>query len=171
MGTRFGQRCSFVIAIAHSLHLITEPRSERQQHSLALHAVGAFPCSRAPPFCRVRSKSYIIASQRNQRMASAKKRIVECSAGRRIMKVCTDVETASDADHLYVMSASNSLLPGLVKIGRSKNPLQRAIDLQESQPYHIKNPRAILGLWLARKRHSQAPRDVPCRGRSWIRMV
>ena len=71
-------------------------------------------------------------------MASAKKRIVECSACRRIMKVCTDVETASDADHLYVMSASNSLLPGLVKIGRSKNPLQRAIDLQESQPYHIK---------------------------------
>ena len=70
-------------------------------------------------------------------MASAKKRIVECSACRRIMKVCTDVETASDADHLYVMSASNSLLPGLVKIGRSKNPLQRAIDLQESQPYHI----------------------------------
>ena len=71
-------------------------------------------------------------------MASAKKKIVECSACRRIMKVCTDVETTSDADHLYVMSASNSLLPGLVKIGRSKNPLQRAIDLQESKPYHIK---------------------------------
>ena len=53
------------------------------------------------------------------------------------MKVCTDMETTSDTDHLYVMSASNSLLPGLVKIGRSKNPLQRAIDLQESQPYHI----------------------------------
>ena len=70
-------------------------------------------------------------------MANAKKKIVECSSCRRIMKVCTDVEAASDADHLYVMSASSSLLPGLVKIGRSKNPLQRALDLQESQPYHI----------------------------------
>ena len=70
-------------------------------------------------------------------MASAKKRIVECPSCRRIMKVCTDMETTSDTDHLYVMSASNSLLPGLVKIGRSKNPLQRALDLQESQPYHI----------------------------------
>ena len=53
------------------------------------------------------------------------------------MKVATDMETTSDNDHLYVMSASNSLLPGLIKIGRSKNPLQRALDLQESQPYHI----------------------------------
>jgi hypothetical protein len=35
------------------------------------------------------------------------------------------------------MSASSSLLPGVVKIGRSKNQLQRAIDFQESQPYHI----------------------------------
>ena len=71
-------------------------------------------------------------------MANAKKRIVECPTCSRIMKVCTDVETSSDADHLYVMSASDSLLPGLVKIGRSKNPLQRAIDLQESQPYHLR---------------------------------
>ena len=71
-------------------------------------------------------------------MASAKKRIVQCQACHRIMKVCTDVEVASDADHLYVMSASNNLLPGLVKIGRSKNPVQRALDLQESQPYHIR---------------------------------
>ena len=84
-----------------------------------------------PPPCRVRPELHVTASQGNQRMASAKKRIVECSACRRIMKVCTDVETTSDADHLYVMSASNALLPGLVKIGRSKNPLQRAIDLQE----------------------------------------
>ena len=53
------------------------------------------------------------------------------------MKVCTDMETTSDTDHLYVMSASNSLLPGLVKIGRSKNPQQRALDLQQAQPYHI----------------------------------
>ena len=29
------------------------------------------------------------------------------------------------------------MLPGLVKVGRSKNPCQRALELQESQPYHI----------------------------------
>ena len=70
-------------------------------------------------------------------MASAKKKIVECQSCRRIMKTCADVEASSDADHLYVMSASNGMLPGLVKLGRSKNPVQRALDLQESQPYHI----------------------------------
>ncbi len=53
------------------------------------------------------------------------------------MKVVTDVETQSDDDHLYVMSASGGMLPGLVQIGRSKNPLQRALDLQDAQPYHI----------------------------------
>ena len=53
------------------------------------------------------------------------------------MKVVTDAETQSESDHLYVMSASGGLLPGLVKVGRSKNPLQRAIDLQDAQPYHI----------------------------------
>ncbi len=53
------------------------------------------------------------------------------------MKVVIDVETQSDDDHLYVMSASGGMLPGLVKIGRSKNPLQRALDLQDAQPYHI----------------------------------
>ena len=79
----------------------------------------------------------MIASRRNQRMANAKGKIVECQTCHRIMKICTDMETTSDTDHLYVMSASNSLLPGLVKIGRSKNPLQRAIDLQDGQPYHI----------------------------------
>ena len=70
-------------------------------------------------------------------MASTKRRIVECSQCRRVMKVVTDVETQSDNDHLYVMSASGGMLPGLVKIGRSKNPLQRALDLQDAQPYHI----------------------------------
>ena len=53
------------------------------------------------------------------------------------MKSSADLEN-SDADHLYLMSACpGTLLPGLVKIGRSKNPQQRAIDLQESQPYHL----------------------------------
>ena len=70
-------------------------------------------------------------------MASAKKRIVSCSQCNRIMKCVTDVETQSDADHLYVMSASGNMLPGIVKIGRSKSPLQRAIELQEAQPFHI----------------------------------
>ena len=47
-------------------------------------------------------------------MANAKKKIVECQTCHRIMKVCTDMETTtSDTDHLYVMSASSSLLPGL----------------------------------------------------------
>ena len=53
------------------------------------------------------------------------------------MKVVTDVETQSETDHLYVMSASGGMLPGLVKVRRSKNPLQRALDLQDAQPYHI----------------------------------
>ena len=53
------------------------------------------------------------------------------------MKAVCDLESA-DGDHLYVMSASGGMLPGLVKIGRSKNPCQRAIELQESQPYHCK---------------------------------
>ena len=56
-------------------------------------------------------------------MASAKKRIVQCQSCHRIMKACTDVEVMSESDHLYVMSASNNLLPGLVKIGRSKKKL------------------------------------------------
>ena len=70
-------------------------------------------------------------------MASAKKRIVSCSQCNRIMKCVTDVETQSDADHLYVMSAGGDMLSGLVKIGRSKSPLQRAIELQESQPFYV----------------------------------
>ena len=106
-------------------------------------------------------------------MASAKKRIVECPSCHRIMKVCTDVETASDADHLYVMSASNSLLPGLVKIGRTKNLLQRAIDLQESQPYQIVIHTVFWGLgWREKEVHKQLAnfqhRDVP--GTEWFEL-
>ena len=108
-----------------------------------------------------------------QHMASSKKKIVECSACRRIMKVCTDVETTLDADHLYVMSASNSLLPGLVKIGRSKNPLQRAIDLQESQPYHIKIHALFWGLgWREKEVHKNLAscrvEDAP--GQEWFEL-
>ena len=106
-------------------------------------------------------------------MASAKKRIVECSACRRIMKVCTDVETTLDADHLYVMSASNSLLPGLVNIGRSKSPLQRAFDLQESQPYHIIIHALFWGAgWREKEVHKQLAnfqhREAP--GTEWFEL-
>ena len=65
-----------------------------------------------------------------------KKRIVECPACHRLMKAVCDLESA-DGDHLYVMTASNDMFPGLVKIGRSKNPCERALQLQEAQPYHI----------------------------------
>ena len=106
-------------------------------------------------------------------MASAKKKLVECHSCRRIMKVCTDVETTSDADHLYVMSASNSLLPGLVKIGRSKNPVQRAVDLQECQPYHIRIHALFWGAgWREREVHKQLANfrveDAP--GQEWFEL-
>ena len=76
--------------------------------------------------------------------SAAKRRIVECPGCRRIMKAVTDVEVA-DSDHLYVMTASGGMLPDLVKVGRSKNPCQRALELQESQPYHICSPVAFAG--------------------------
>ena len=106
-------------------------------------------------------------------MANAKKRMLECPSCHRILKLCTDVETTSDADHLYVMSASNSLLPGLVKIGRSKSPLQRAIDLQESQPYHILIHALFWGLgWREKEVHKHLAnfqvRDAP--GTEWFEL-
>mgnify|MGYP003333468516 CR=1 FL=1 len=106
-------------------------------------------------------------------MASAKKKIVECQTCHRIMKVCTDIETTSDTDHLYVMSASNSLLPGLVKIGRSKDPLQRAVDLQQSQPYHIIIHAVFWGAgWREKEVHKQLAnfqhREAP--GTEWFEL-
>ena len=53
------------------------------------------------------------------------------------MKAVCDFEASGEGDHLYVMSASGGMLHGLIKVGRSKNPCQRALELQESQPYHI----------------------------------
>ena len=53
------------------------------------------------------------------------------------MKAVCDLEATDSGEHLYVMSASGGMLPGLVKVGRSKNPCQRALELQESQPFHI----------------------------------
>lgn len=39
-------------------------------------------------------------------------------------------------DYLYIMS--NSKIPGIVKIGRSKNPTERTHKLQNSQPFLVK---------------------------------
>ena len=85
------------------------------------------------------------------------------------MKAVCDVET-SEREHLYVMSAAGGFLPGLVKIGRSKNPCQRALELQESQPYHIK----IMAIyWSAGNREKDvhnalAPFRVSAPGQEWF---
>ncbi len=74
-----------------------------------------------------------------QSNASKKKNLIECPKCKRIMRTCCDIEASSSEDdhHLYVMSASDGYLPGLVKIGRSKNPAERACQLQEQMPFHI----------------------------------
>ena len=67
-----------------------------------------------------------------------KKHLMECPNCKRIMRTTCDIETnSSETDHLYVMSASGGFLPDLVKIGRSKNPAERACQLQEQMPFHI----------------------------------
>ena len=71
------------------------------------------------------------------------------------------------------MLRTHSLLPGLVKIGRSKNPLQRAIDLQESQPYHIKIHALFWGLgWREKEVHKNLAsfrvEDAP--GQEWFEL-
>jgi hypothetical protein len=76
-------------------------------------------------------------------------------------------------DYLRYGPVSNSLLPGLVKIGRSKNPLQRAIDLQESQPYHIIIHAVFWGAgWREKEVHKQLTnfqvRDAP--GTEWFEL-
>ena len=67
-----------------------------------------------------------------QSTACKKKNLIECPKCKRIMRTCYDIEASSEDDHhLYVMSASDGYLPGIVKIGRSKNPAERACQLQE----------------------------------------
>jgi hypothetical protein len=44
-------------------------------------------------------------------------------------------ETSPHAQDLYIFS--NSLLPGILKIGRSKNVERRRVEMQRSQPFHI----------------------------------
>ena len=66
----------------------------------------------------------------------AKKWAIECPNCHRIMRTCVDVEDSSDADHLYLMSAS-ACLTDIVKIGRSRSPTDRACQLQEGMPFHM----------------------------------
>ena len=67
------------------------------------------------------------------------------------MKAVCDFEASGEGDHLYVMGASGGMLPGLVKVGRSKTPSQRALELQESQPYHMIIHTVFWGRGIARK--------------------
>ena len=99
-----------------------------------------------------------------------KKRIVECPSCRRLMKAVCDVETSSESDHLYVMTASGDMFPGLVKIGRSKSPCQRGIELQESQPYHIVIQAIYWGAGHREKRvhNALAAFKVPAPGQEWF---
>ena len=83
--------------------------------------------------------------------------------------VCCDMET-SEGDHLYVMTASGDTFPGLVKIGRSKNPCQRALELQESQPYHIQIKAIYWGAGQKEKavHNALAAFRVPAPGQEWF---
>ena len=65
-------------------------------------------------------------------MASRKRCVVTCSTCK--TKLQEIIETGQ-TDDLYLMSIS--LLPGVVKIGRSKCPTQRALQLQESSPFWV----------------------------------
>ena len=55
---------------------------------------------------------------------------------RRVDLEDTSMEADDTTDALYVMS--NSLLPGMIKIGRSTNPEERAKQLGASHPFRIK---------------------------------
>ena len=67
---------------------------------------------------------------------TTKKRMIECPSCKRIMRTCSEVEDSCETDHLYLMAASDGL-PGLVKIGRSQRPVERACQLQEGMPFHM----------------------------------
>ena len=63
-------------------------------------------------------------------MTSRKRCVATCSTCK--TKLQEIIETGQ-TDDLYLMSIS--LLPGVVKIGRSRCPTQRALQLQESSPF------------------------------------
>ena len=54
---------------------------------------------------------------------------------RRVDQEETSMEPDESADALYIMS--NSLLPGIIKIGRSANPEERARQLGTSHPFRL----------------------------------
>ena len=65
-------------------------------------------------------------------MTSRKKCLATCSTCKTKLK---EIVETGGGDGLYLMSIS--LLPGVIKIGRSKCPTQRALQLQESCPYWV----------------------------------
>ena len=81
-----------------------------------------------------------------------------------------EVMDTSTEDALYIMSISK--LPGILKVGRSKNPKERALQLAASQPFLVNVDRqydkyGFLELTVHRKL-------LPCRvedgtGREWFR--
>ena len=50
--------------------------------------------------------------------------------------VADRADSPEESDHLYLMTASQ-FLDGLVKIGRSQCPAERACQLQNGMPYHM----------------------------------
>ena len=64
----------------------------------------------------------------------SKKKVIECPACHRVMRTSSDVEEASETDHLYLMTASD-YLHNMVKIGRSKNVAERACEIQHGLPF------------------------------------
>ena len=89
------------------------------------------------------------------------------------MKRCTDVKSQNDRDHLYVMSPVGGRLHGLVKIGRSKNPTQRATELQDGQPYYMRIHALFWGYGHKEKKVHDALRQFQIRsapGKEWFEL-
>ena len=71
--------------------------------------------------------------------AATRRRIVCCPECKRVMKSVLEIEEdETEADpHLYLLTASD-FLTGLVKIGRSHKPFERALQLSDGLPFHFK---------------------------------
>ena len=85
-------------------------------------------------------------------MTSRKKGVASCSKCRSNLQEI--IEASGSTDDLYLMSLS--LLHGVVKVGRSKSPTQRALQLQESGPFWI-FPEVI---WINRGQHEKLVHDA-----------
>ena len=66
-------------------------------------------------------------------MAGRRRSVATCSSCRNPLQGIS--EQPENGDDLYCMSLS--LMPDIIKIGRSKNPTQRAIELQTSMPFWV----------------------------------